>query len=67
MAYFAPREAQTTLKCPKCQTPMLIKRSCNEAKMHCASCDTSYPLAKFIGQADEAMEKFLENLYMDRI
>ncbi|WP_297215630.1 dual CXXC motif small (seleno)protein [uncultured Desulfovibrio sp.] len=67
MSYFAPRQAQTTLPCPHCGKPMLIVRTCHEAHMYCEHCRQSYDLARFITQADDAMETFLAGLYMDRI
>lgn len=67
MSFFAPREAQTTLPCPICQAKMLIVRSCHETAMYCPKCRKQFPLRDFIGQADENMEKFLENLYCDRV
>lgn len=67
MGLFAPRKAETTLQCPNCGAFMNIERSCNEAYMACPKCKRVYPLADFIVNADESMEKFLENLYFDRI
>lgn len=63
----APREKETTIKCPKCDKNLLIKRSCREVHMHCPHCSVDYPLNDYINQADEAMELFLENVYFDRI
>ena len=67
MGYFPPREAQTTLKCPTCGTPMKICRSCQSVHMECEKCKVSRPLNEFIHKADDAMERFLENVYFDRI
>lgn len=67
MAYFSPRDAETTLSCPDCGARMHIRRSCLEAHLACPACKKEYPLKDYIGQADAAMEKFLENLYIDRI
>lgn len=67
MPYFPPRAANTTLKCPNCNHNLDITRSCKEVHMHCPACKKDYPLDKFIAQADDAMEKFLENVYFDRI
>ena len=35
--------------------------------MRCPFCGKRFPLERFISQADEAMERFLEGLYVDRI
>ncbi|MBD5646582.1 MAG: hypothetical protein HDQ89_02815 [Desulfovibrio sp.] len=67
MSYFGPRQAQTTLPCPSCGAPLTIERSCREVRMRCPGCGKSFPLKDFIGNADEAMEQFLENVYCDRI
>lgn len=67
MSFFGPRQAETSLPCPRCGTPLLIERACREVHMRCPACNTQYPLRDFIGQADEAMEQFLENVYCDRI
>lgn len=67
MGLFAPREAKTTVKCPKCGHSLDITRSCREVRLNCPECGASYPLKDFIKQADKAMEDFLENVYCDRI
>ncbi|MBQ7738361.1 MAG: hypothetical protein IJT59_01720 [Desulfovibrionaceae bacterium] len=67
MPFFAARSAQTTLLCPKCQEKLEIARTCHEVFMRCKKCGQTYPLQDYIGQADEAMERFLENVYCDRI
>ena len=68
MAFFSnPREAITTIACPKCQKFLFIKRTCHEAHMQCSGCKTVFTLQGFIPQMDEAMEKFLEGLYANRI
>ncbi|MBQ7738650.1 MAG: hypothetical protein IJT59_03220 [Desulfovibrionaceae bacterium] len=67
MAFFAARSAKTTLKCPQCQEKLDIARTCHEVFMRCNQCKRKYPLEQYIGQADEAMESFLENVYCDRI
>ncbi|MBQ7617460.1 MAG: hypothetical protein IJS50_01165 [Desulfovibrio sp.] len=67
MPYFAPRDAETTLPCPTCQSKLHIARSCHEVFMLCPKCKKHLPLAHFIAQADEAMENFLENVYCNRI
>lgn len=67
MGYFPARERETTVKCPKCGEPLRIVRSCREVRMQCPACKSSWPFADFINQADEAMEEFMENVYVDRI
>lgn len=67
MAYFAPREAQTTLHCPKCGELLEIARTCHEVYMRCKACQGKWPLQEFIQKADAAMEQFLENVYCDRM
>lgn len=67
MGYFAPRDAETSLPCPVCGQNLRISRSCHQVRMRCPACRKDYPLADYIGRADENMEKFLENVYCDRI
>ena len=65
--FFAPREARTTLKCPVCGELLDIRRTCHEAYMQCSSCRRRFELAPFISRMDQAMEEFLERLYVDRV
>lgn len=67
MAFFAARDAETTLVCPHCGAQLHIGRSCHEVYMHCPTCKARFPLKEYISQADEAMEHFLENVYCDRV
>ena len=68
MAFFsAPREARTTLVCPDCGELLDIRRTCHEAYMQCSACGHRFELAPFISKMDEAMEAFLERLYVDRV
>lgn len=67
MSFFGPRKAETTVPCPSCGAPLCIERSCHEVRMRCADCRKCFPLRDFIGRADDAMERFLENVYCDRI
>lgn len=67
MSLFAPRDAQTSLKCEKCGQPLHIRRSCREVDMHCPACGATHPLKEYINKADASMEHFLENVYCDRI
>ncbi len=67
MSFFGPRDAETSLPCPACGAPLHIERSCHEVRMRCPACGTQFPLNDFIGTADDAMERFLENVYCDRI
>lgn len=67
MSFFGPRDAETSLPCPACGAPLHIERSCHEVRMRCPACGAQFPLKDFIGNADDAMERFLENVYCDRI
>ena len=67
MAFFAARDAETSLVCPRCGARLHIGRSCHEVYMHCPACKAQFPLSEYISKADEAMERFLENVYCDRI
>ena len=67
MSFFGPRDAETSLPCPACGAPLHIERSCHEVRMRCPACGTQFPLKDFIGNADDAMERCLENVYCDRI
>lgn len=67
MAYFSPRNAETTLPCPECGHRLQISRSCHQVQMSCPACRKDFPLRDFINRADSAMEQFLENVYCDRI
>lgn len=63
----APRQAETTLSCPHCSQKLQIARTCHEVYMRCTVCGKVFPLKEFIARADEAMERFLEQAYVDRI
>lgn len=67
MFFRAAREKQTTIPCPHCAKPLMVKRTCHEAYMYCEHCQQAFALKDFIPQMDEAMEEFLENLYSNRI
>ena len=67
MASFAARQAQTTIPCPACGKALLAERSCREAHMYCEHCRQRFDIARFIARADEALERFLDGLYLDRI
>ena len=67
MGFFAPREAKTTIPCPKCKEPLLVVRRCRSAHMACPRCRKEYPLEDYIQKADKAMEDFLDNCYIDRL
>lgn len=67
MAFFAPRDAETSLPCPGCGTRLHIARSCREVHIYCPACRAHYPIREYISRADAAMEQFLENVYCDRI
>lgn len=67
MSLFAPRDAETSLKCRQCGALLHIARTCHEVYMHCPACHARHDLKEFISQADAAMEKFLENVYCNRM
>lgn len=67
MGFFAARDAETSLKCPKCGGNLHIARTCHEVYIICPACRARYELKDHIGQADQAMESFLENVYCDRM
>ena len=67
MAFSASRDAKTTSACPNCADKLHITRTCHEVFMRCPSCKAEFPLQKYIKQADDAMESFLENVYCNRI
>ena len=53
--------------CPACGKKLKIARTCHKAYMVCPSCGQTFPLRDFIEKADEAMEDFLNNCFIDRI
>lgn len=61
-----PRQADTTIPCNACQSPLLAKRSCHEAYLYCPKCHTPYTITEYRTQIDEALEEFLEAQYSDR-
>lgn len=67
MAFFASRDAKTTIACPKCPDSLHIVRTCHQVFMRCPACKAEFPLQDYIRQADDAMEGFLENVYCNRI
>ncbi len=65
--FSAPRRASTTLPCPDCGSGLDIRRDCHRAFMFCGACDEEFPLEPFIPRMDDAMEQFLEQLFVDRV
>lgn len=63
----APRSAQTTIPCERCQKPLLARRSCHVAYLHCEHCRRDFPLKDNIARMDSALETFLEAINCDRI
>ena len=58
MGFFsAARQARTTLPCPDCGQALDTRRTCRK----------EFPLTPFIPRMDEAMETFLEQLFVDRV
>ena len=62
-----PGKPGTALPCPDCGAALDIRRTCHEAYMHCPACKKSFELSPFISRMDDAMENFLEHLYVDRV
>ncbi|MBQ9407089.1 MAG: hypothetical protein IJU37_10205 [Desulfovibrio sp.] len=67
MSFFSSRDAVTTHLCPHCGAALHIARTCHEVYMRCPDCGKRFPLSEYIERADEAMERFLESVYLDRI
>ncbi len=62
-----PRSAQTTIACARCKKPLMARRSCHEARLHCEGCGKDYAIGDYIKEMDEALEQFLEALNCDRV
>lgn len=67
MGYFPPRQVETTHSCPSCGGKLNISRSCQEVHMSCPHCHKTYPFRDYVKKMDAPMERFMENVYMDRI
>ena len=67
MAFSSARDAETGIDCPDCGHKLRIGRDCFTVFIHCPSCGKKFPLKNMLNKGDEAMEKFLENVYIDRI
>ena len=67
--YHSPirQAAQTTLPCPDCKRPLIVERTCHEAHLRCPACERRFPVSDFVAKADDALETFLDGLYIDRI
>lgn len=66
-SFSSARKVRTTVCCRHCQTPLFIERTCHEVHMFCPECGKRFPLSEYISLADEAMERFLEQVYCDRM
>ena len=62
-----PRHAQTTIRCALCKKPLMAKRTCHAAYLHCEHCNKNFPLQDYIKVMDPALEEFLEALACNRI
>lgn len=60
-------QAQTTIPCKECGQTLIVARTCHRVYMHCPKCDKKFPLNDYISKMDEALEKFMENVYCDRV
>lgn len=63
----APRSALTTIPCAHCSQPLIAKRSCHHAYLHCDACSKDYEIQEYIKEMDEALEEFLEAINCDRV
>lgn len=61
------RSEQTTIPCHECGAQLKIQRSCHEVFMRCESCDKTYDIADYVAEMDDAMERFMEGVYCDRV
>lgn len=62
-----PRHAQTTISCALCKKPLVARRTCHAAYLHCEHCNKNFPLQDYIKAMDPALEEFLEALACNRI
>lgn len=62
-----PRSAQTTIACNTCQQPLIARRTCYQAFLHCEKCRKDYPLQDYVKKMDSALEAFLEAINCDRV
>ena len=63
----APRSAQTAIPCAKCGRPLMARRTCHEAYLHCEQCNKNYQVRQYIKQMDKALEGFPEAINCDRV
>lgn len=63
----SPREAQTTMPCKSCNRAVKVARSCNMVYIICPHCQQKFELQEYLSLMDDAMEKFMENIYCDRV
>lgn len=61
------RSVQTTIPCHHCGQPLIVQRACRTVALQCAACEKNFPLQEYIREMDSALEKFMENVYCDRI
>jgi len=60
-------QAQTTIECKDCSQKLIVKRTCHKVYMYCPQCDKDYALNDYISKIDDALEKFMGNVYCDRV
>lgn len=58
---------QTTVSCSVCGEALCVVRSCQHVQAQCTGCGCIVEIGDVIARADEAMERFLEDIYCDRM
>lgn len=62
-----PRNAQTTIPCTVCSTPLKAERSCRKVTLFCAKCRTTVDVAEYADKMDDVLEEFLAQVPCDRM
>lgn len=62
-----PRSAQTSIPCALCKKPLMARRTCHHAYLHCEHCKKDFTVQEYIKQMDPALEAFLEAINCDRV
>lgn len=62
-----PRNAQTTIPCKHCKTPLVAERSCRSVVLSCPKCRVSFALSDYKDQVDDVLEGFMGQIPCDRI
>lgn len=61
------RHAQTTIKCHSCQHPLTAYRACQEVVLQCSGCGQTFPFSEYVQEMDDALERFMEGVFCNRI